>query len=992
MSGLRDSAVFYDEFMTDELMHLGKGHDDNPPGRGSGRYGWGTGENPGQHQFDFLTEVASMKKNGLKDAEIAKVLLGQKGTDKNGNPIWANSTDLRAEISIQKTARDKFNYETAARLYEKVGNISEVGRLMGRNESSIRSFLKKYEEGRADRYQNTADMLAEKIRENWEKGGATDLGTGTELYLGVPDHTKKIAMAILEREGFVKTWVTIPQAGTDKKTTTVVMAPPGTERREIQEKKYDVKAIAEFTPDQGKTWWTPEFPESVDSKRVMVRYAEEGGIEKDGVIELKRGVEDLSLGGSVYAQVRIAVDGTNYMKGMAIYGENKDFPPGVDIIYNTNKKKGTPFIDKSAVYDPETGTWSGKEVAKRMKIDGKTGEVDRDNPFGALIKSPKDRDGVISAGGQRKYIGADGKEHLSPINKLQDEGDWDSWSRNLSSQFLSKQPVKLIQQQIDLTVAGKKNDLDDIMKLTNPVIKKKMLEDYARGCDAAAVDLSVKGFKNQAFQVLIPVPSLKDNEVYAPGFKDGDTVALIRYPHGGPFEIPILTVNNKHVKAKAVLTKDPTDAIGINQNVAEKLSGADFDGDTALVIPVKSNKLTISWTDRPKSLQGFDPKEIYKLPDSAPQMRNKTKQTEMGKVTNLIADMYIGGAGEDEIVRAVKHSMVVIDAEKHHLDYRKSEKDNDIRSLKKTWQGVNEETGNLRGASTVVSRAKARADVPKFKEVTNTSIMTPEELKRWNEGKLVLRETGETKKIRIDDPDKMTPEEKKLYDAGKKVYRDSGKPKTVTVHQMELVDDAMDLVRDKTNEKELAYARYANDLKGLANEARRAARNIKPTPVNQTSKSTYAKEVASLNEKLRRAEMNAPRERQAQAIANAISSAKFESNPDMDFEHKQRERARALMIGRAQVGAGKEYIDITDKEWEAIQANAISTNTLTRILNNTDQDKFKKLATPRNTGTLSQAQINLIKAMKASGMYTLSEIAERAKVSTSSVSNALKSA
>lgn len=967
-----------------ELIHSGVAHDDGPPGRGSGRYGWGTGENPHQHQFDFLSEVASMKKNGLTQSEIAKALLGQKGVDKNGNPIWANSSDLRAEISIQNTAKNRELYSEAARLYEKYRNVSEVGRLMGRNESSIRSFLKRYAEGATDRYQNTADQLRKII----DKKGLVDLGAGTELYLGVPEYTKKVAMSILEREGYVKTWISIDQAGTDKKTTTIAMSPPGTEKKWMQEHKLEIQPIQEFTPDEGKTWWTPEFPESLDSKRVMIRYAEEGGVAKDGVIEIRKGVEDLSLGGSNYAQVRIAVDGTNYMKGMAIYGEDKDFPKGIDIIYNTNKKKGTPAIDKTAVYDPVKDSWSGKEVMKRMKIDNRTGEVDRDNPFGALIKGPKDKDGIIMAGGQRKYIGADGKEHLSPINKLQDEGDWDSWSRNLASQFLSKQPIKLIKQQIDLSVAQKEAELDEINRLTNPVIKKKLYEDFARGCDSAAADLSVKGFKNQAFQVLIPIPSLKDTEVYAPIFKDGDQVALVRYPHAGTFEIPILTVNNKHGQAKNVLTKNPTDAIGINQNVAERLSGADFDGDTALVIPVKSNNIKIKSTPALEGLIGFDAKSVYKLPDEADKMKNKTKQTEMGKVTNLINDMSVdGGASERDIVRAVRHSMVVIDAEKHHLDYKQSEIDNGIRDLKYRYQGTNEKTGQPKGASTILSRASSEIAVPKFKEVTNTKIMTPQELERWNAGKKVLRPTGETKLESITDTSKMTPQELESYSAGKKVYRDSGKPKVVMVKQMDMVDDATELVRNKNNEKEMAYAGYANALKDMANQARKSSREIKPTPVNSSAATAYKAEVETLKSKLAVAEMNAPKERQAQAIANAISSAKFKSNPNMDFEHKQRERARALNMARAQVGAGKEYIQITDREWEAIQSNAVSTNVLTRILNNTDQDKFKKLATPRKTNTLTDAQIRLAKSMLNSGMYTQAEIAGRLGVSTSTIAS-----
>lgn len=948
------------------IVHRGVAHDENPPGRGSGRHPYGSGENPYQHQSTFLSEVYRLRKKGFKDTEIAKTLLGEE----------AKTTQLRAEISIETKNERKKNMERATKLYEKYGNYSEVGRQMGVGESTVRSWLDPVKAERTDRYQSTADFLKKKIAER----GVIDISAGVEIDLGVPAYTKDVAVDILKKEGYVQTWVTIEQLGTKNKTTMKVLAPPGTPTSEIQANKFNVKAIRDYTPDQGKTWWTPEFPESLDSKRIKIRYGDEGGKEKDGVIEIRRGVEDLSLGEAQYAQVRIAVDGTHYMKGMAIYSDGKDMPKGVDIIYNTNKSSSTPMIGEK-----------DHEVLKRLKINQATGEVDRDNPFGALIKSPKDRDGVVTAGGQRHYIDKDGKEKLSPINKLQDEGDWDSWSRTLSSQFLSKQPLKLIKQQLNLTIADKRAELEKINNLTNPAIKQKLLEDFANGCDADSVSLSAKGFKNQAFQVILPITNMKETEIYAPRFKDGDTVALVRYPHGGLFEIPILKVNNRRNTEAQKVMKDAKDAVGINAKVAQVLSGADFDGDTVICIPLASNNLAVKSRKPLKDLEDFDPK-IYKLPDSAPPVKNRTKQNQMGQVTNLITDMTVGGAGFDEICRAVKHSMVVIDSEKHHLDYQQSARDNRINDLKKTYQGVTEK-GNVKGASTILSRAKAKTRIDKQKEITNVKIMTPEEHERWNNGERIFRSKEEKMLERITDPSKMTPDELKIYNAGKKVYRTSTKNRQQEVHQMETVRDARDLVRDPNNQKEMAYANYANELKALANEARKGARSIKPTPVNQSAKKVYAAEVEQLNRDLRIAKMNQPRERQAQLLANAMVSEKFNSNPDMDYEHKQREKARCLTEARAIVGAKKEKIVITDREWEAIQANAISFSKLKDILNNTDQDAFKKRATPKSdsNASLTKAQINKIKAMMATGMYTQAEIAESVGVSTSTVSKAVNS-
>lgn len=964
-----------------DIYHSGVAHDENPPGRGSGRYAWGSGENPGQHQFSFLSEVDRLKKQGLTESEIAKALLGAKGTDKKtGDPIWCTSTDLRAEISIARVEQRKALRAKALKLLDEChGNRSEVARRMGMNESSIRSLLNDSIAERQDRYQKTADFLRKKIDEG---NGMLDVSSGVEDIMGVPDYTKKVAIAILEREGYVKTWVQLEQQfGAGNKTTMTVLArKPGEGetakdvRSWVQHHKYEVGSIQEFTPDAGKTWWNPEFPEMVDSKRVMVRYAEDGGKDKDGVIELRRGVEDISLGGSQYAQVRIGVDGTHYLKGMAMYADDGEMPDGIDIIFNTNKHRGVPMLG------PDDNT-----VLKPLKKD-KEGKVDRDNPFGALLKTPKEVDGILMAGGQRHYIDKDGKKRLSPINKLRDEGDWDSWSRNLSSQFLSKQPLKLIDQQLGLSIQDKRVELDEIMALTNPVIKKKMLEDYAKQSDSLAARLSAKGFKGQAFQVLLPLPSIKEDEVYAPMYKDGDTVALIRYPHGGTFEIPILKVNNKFKPAERVMG-NALDAVGIHPTVAQRLSGADFDGDTALVIPLKSNNLSVVSKD-PRDfgdLVTFDPKDLYSLPPDAPKLSEKSKQVMMGKVTNLITDMTIGGATPNEIARAVKHSMVVIDAVKHHLDYKQSAKDNRVNELKKKYQG-----SSTSGSATILSRAHGPARIDQRKELTDTKKMTPEQLARWERGGIVYVNTGKTRMDRVTDPSKMTPEELERYEAGKKVYRQTDKPVQQEVHKMDVVDDAMELVHDPTNRKELAYANYANALKDLARTARKEARAIKPTPVDPEARRTYAKEVASLTEKVRRAKMNSPRERKAQALAGAIVAEKFASNPEMDYEHRQRERARALIQARAAVGAKKEAVIITDEEWEAIQASAVSTALLNSILNNTDQDKFKQRATPHSKASLTPAQEDLARSMYATGMYTIADIADRCGVSSSFIAQFLK--
>lgn len=986
------------------LAHVGVGHLDNPPGRGSGRYGWGTGDNPGQHQYDIISEVKRYRAKGMKDSDIARALLGDKAT----------TTDLRAEIAITRTNQRMEERTRALELLNRPdvnGNVSKVGRMMGKSESSVRKLLDEDIARNTEKYSNTADYIRSKVDDK----GVIDIGPGSEYSLGINRNTMNVAISMLEKEGYIKAYAQVPNpTKKDAKTTIAVLCPPGTEyavngpsdTKYINWKKNEINSLNDYTPNEGKQWQKLYSPSSLDSSRIMINYKETGGADKDGVIEIRRGVKDLSLGNAQYAQVRIAVDGTHYLKGMAMYADPADMPKGVDIIFNTNKKQGTPMIDSrthdlilngkmtKADYDSDHG------VLKPLKVNNETKKVDQDNAFGALIK----------AGGQNYYEDKKGsfvkdgdvfrlatksdkgdRYSLSPVNKLREEGDWDSWSKRLSMQFLSKQPVKLINQQINLSVAEKKSELADIMRLTNPVIKKKMLEDFANGCDSNANDLSVKGFKNQAFQVILPITKMKETEIYAPRYKDGDTVALIRYPHGGTFEIPILKVNNQNPSAKKIMP-NAKDAVGISPKTAGILSGADFDGDTVVVMPLASNRLAVKSTANSKipeieALKTFDTK-TYKLPDSAPPVTNKKKQTEMGKITNLITDMTAQEAPAREIARAVKHSMVVIDSEKHHLDMKRSFEENNIQELKVKYQ-------NGGGASTIFSRSNAKSYIPQRKEVTDVKKMTPEQKKLYEAGKKVYVPTGnlKVKTKTITDPKKMTADELKLYNSGRKVvrYLDEKEPKTMKVRGGEMYEDSFNLVYDKNDPKEAAYARYGNTLKDLANQARKEMRSIKPTPVSQSAKKTYAAEVEQLNRDLRIAESNKPRERQAQAIAGVRASEKIKANPDLDYEHKSRIRAQELEKARYELGAKKQKIEITDREWDAIQANAVSTNKLSRILNNTDQEAFKKRATPKDAAiTLTSAKLALIKSMYDSGMYTQADIAERLGISASTVSKAMK--
>ena len=895
----------------DELIHYGMP-------RRSGRYPWGSGKDPYQHSGDFLSRVEQLSKSGMSEKEIAE-------------SMGLTTTQLRIQKSMAKEERRSLEVATAKGLREKGYSLKEIANQMGyTNDSSVRSLLNEGSEQRMNQSKETANFLKKQVDDK----GMIDVGVGVERELGISREKLNTALYMLELQGYEVYGGGVPQVNNPGKQTNIkVLCKPGTEHKEIY--NYDnVHSITNYTShDDGKTFDTFHYPASLDSKRLQVRYAEEGGIEMDGVIELRRGVKDLDLGGSHYSQVRILVDNTHYLKGMAVYAD--DLPPGVDVRFNTNKSKS-----------------KGKmECLKKIKDDP-------DNPFGSLIK----------AGGQSYYTDPKtGEKKLSLINKRADEGDWGEWADKLSSQFLSKQNLSLVKQQLGIARDAKQQEFDSIMSLTNPTVKKKLLQSFSDDCDSAAVHLQAAALPRQKYQVLLPIRSMKDNEIYAPNYKNGEKVALVRYPHGGLFEIPILTVNNKHKDAIKMIGKNPLDAVGINSKVAEILSGADFDGDTAMVIPTHNGKTKISNKKPLKELEGFDPKMAYPEKKGMKYMRNT--QNEMGNISNLITDMTLLGASDAELARAVRHSMVVIDAEKHKLNYKQSEIDNGIASLKKKYQGHYDENGRYKeGAGTIISRAKSQQSVLKRQ---GSPIIDPETGKQtWKvaddltyEKKIVNKKTGEVTYKTITRTQKST----KMFEA----------------------DDAYTLVSKAKNPTELAYADYANAMKAMGNAARKAMVTTKDTPYSPEARAVYKKEVDSLEAKLNVALKNAPRERQAQTIANAVVQAKKKDNPDMTNKELKKAGQQALDAARRQVGAKKEQVVITDREWEAIQAGAISTNKLKKILDNADMDKVKQLATPRTNNKVSTQTISRIKALKANG-YTNAEIANKLGISTSTVTKNIK--
>lgn len=901
--------------------------------RRSGRYPWGSGETPEERSRGFLGYVKELENKGVSQVDIAKGL-GAISGDR------INTSALRTARSIALNEVKKADVAQALRLQAKGLSNVAIGQRMHIPESSVRAMLKPAAIEKLAVLDATSSLLKSKIAD----GSYLDIGQGTENHLGISKTKLSNAVAKLREEGYAVESVQIPQLGAPgNKTTVKVLAPPGTKYKDINANTSKIKPIAAYTNDGGKTWEDVKPPANVDPSRIKVVYKEQGGNKADGVIYLRPGVPELSLGKASYAQVRIAVGGTHYLKGMAMY--KADLEPGVDFEFHTSKSSTGNKLD-----------------AMKKQSD------DPENPFTSTIH-------------QRTYTGTDGKEHLSPLNIVNEQGDWDLWSRNLSSQFLSKQEVPLAKRQLDLALQSRREDLHEITQLTNPVVKKDLLGQFANSADRAAVHLKAAALPGQKNKVILPFSTMKETEVYAPGYENGTRVALVRHPHGGPFEIPELTVNNKFKPARDALGNAP-DAIGIHPKVAERLSGADFDGDAVLVIP--NNKGTVKTAPPLKGLEKFDPKQSYAPYDgmrtidqgtwnekthSVEYPRNKDgspgkanpapKQHLMGDVSNLITDMTIRGANPEEKAAAVRHSMVVIDSEKHSLNFNQSYVDNGIATLKGKYQGRNE-SGRLAGASTIVSKAGSEKRVPTRRP------------RRASEGGPI---------------DPLT---------GNKVFTITAKPYTTKAGKVVIPTIVSTRLAETTDARTLSsgmpieevYASHSNNMKSLANQARKASLSVGTHVYSPTANKAYATQVATLNAKLNTALKNSPKERQAQLIAAVAAKARVAANPGIEKGDIKKINQQELVKARANLGARKQAVKIEPDEWEAIQAGAITGNKLSQILQNADKERVRQLATPRAATVMTPSKLAIAKARLASG-YTQAEVAQSLGVPVSTLESAI---
>ena len=124
----------------DILMHYGTK-------RHSGRYPWGSGEDPYQHEIDFRNRVIKLRKKGYSEIEIA---------DKCG---YATTSELRSALRKANNDIRSYRMHWGQALLNDGLTPAEASRRMGISDSTFRAMMNEQTMARAQKAQQVADNL-----------------------------------------------------------------------------------------------------------------------------------------------------------------------------------------------------------------------------------------------------------------------------------------------------------------------------------------------------------------------------------------------------------------------------------------------------------------------------------------------------------------------------------------------------------------------------------------------------------------------------------------------------------------------------------------------------------------------------------------------------------------------------------------------------------------------------------------------------------------
>ena len=214
--------------------------------RRSGRYPWGSGDNPYQHgSGDFISRVEALRKENITytDPETGQIYTGDTAVAKT---LGMSTTQLRARLAMAKNERRATQYDKAVSMREDGHTLQEIADALGMpNESSVRSLLNKESAERMNKAITTANTLKALVDEK----GLIDVGDGVDTELHISKEKLNQALEILQDEGYEVYGFGLPQlTNPGKQTNFKVIAPPGTTYSEVYalRDKGEIHSVIDF--------------------------------------------------------------------------------------------------------------------------------------------------------------------------------------------------------------------------------------------------------------------------------------------------------------------------------------------------------------------------------------------------------------------------------------------------------------------------------------------------------------------------------------------------------------------------------------------------------------------------------------------------------------------------------------------------------------------------------------------------------------------------
>ena len=195
--------------------------------RRSGRYEWGSGENPYQHEPWYnpgsnpKETVKKLKENGLTNSQISEILKNEGLNEKQASSAMEiKTTQYRNYIKIAREKKLAQDRTTAEQLKSRGWSNVAIAERMKVSEGTVRNLLKPGVEEKANIINNTSTMLKESLN----KTGYLDVGLGSERYFGISRDRLRASLQQLKEEGYKIYYIEQTQQGTGKKTNTMVLS------------------------------------------------------------------------------------------------------------------------------------------------------------------------------------------------------------------------------------------------------------------------------------------------------------------------------------------------------------------------------------------------------------------------------------------------------------------------------------------------------------------------------------------------------------------------------------------------------------------------------------------------------------------------------------------------------------------------------------------------------------------------------------------------